>query len=643
MSLGYYIINEDDYVLIDPFAGRYIEYFADEIIARGGFYGKETYLHELYKRLYHSLPFLVKTKGTERGLRALINCFGVPSDILDITVYSNEPKTQNQIIGQSYFTQEASDRITIHSESTYISGSTLSTYTSIRQPVYDYSTNYPIVEVGFSPTKYLDSFIKTLPNTSVFNINDYIGDPRNNYSSSYKELNNFIRQNIIPEVETGYNLSQLTNHVRFFDNALFRMIKDFVPYTVALNAGIIYQSNLLHRNKLKQVRVDWSDQRQLVTTGSLFSNNFSIEGETETSFTTGDSGGSNSNYLSGYTQSLLLPEGGTIKESTLQGHNKPSFTGEYDGTTITVSTVDLNKDNIFKKVEPNTFRFRYLPIPEKFGKVLYAFYVNTGPNGTSEGACLNTNRGRIVYGERPVLKDNDILYTNSEGTDFDINIISNDFFSDGKTYVKLEPDTGIVLLEGNCPVPQTTYSFNVIRDKRNGEDSKGVCYLGLYNISSSLDSNYYDYQELTIYGHESLFQNNTYFFNSVGYPILGNGNYYVHYDDGSGTYRYVSLNNGEVVDSGACSSGTTPELYLFKNVLVYKYLGLADFCRPPFGTDFLSVSVYGNNSSFKDCTELYSNYIRSKENILPNSIYRLESDIHIIDSSKSIYFTSICT
>ena len=36
------------------------------------------------KRLYHNMPHLLKTKGTERGLRALVNCFGTPESALSI-------------------------------------------------------------------------------------------------------------------------------------------------------------------------------------------------------------------------------------------------------------------------------------------------------------------------------------------------------------------------------------------------------------------------------------------------------------------------------------------------------------------------------------------------------------------------------
>ena len=42
---------------------------------------------EVWKRLYHNLPYLLKTKGTERGIKALMNCYGVPETILNIKEY----------------------------------------------------------------------------------------------------------------------------------------------------------------------------------------------------------------------------------------------------------------------------------------------------------------------------------------------------------------------------------------------------------------------------------------------------------------------------------------------------------------------------------------------------------------------------
>ena len=39
---------------------------------------------EVWKRIINNLPYLLKTKGTERGVRALLNCYGIPSTIMRI-------------------------------------------------------------------------------------------------------------------------------------------------------------------------------------------------------------------------------------------------------------------------------------------------------------------------------------------------------------------------------------------------------------------------------------------------------------------------------------------------------------------------------------------------------------------------------
>ena len=59
---------------------------------------KEDITKEIWKRLYHNAPYLLKTKGTERGLKALMSCYGVPSTILNVKEYggSTTDKTTYQ-------------------------------------------------------------------------------------------------------------------------------------------------------------------------------------------------------------------------------------------------------------------------------------------------------------------------------------------------------------------------------------------------------------------------------------------------------------------------------------------------------------------------------------------------------------------
>ena len=41
----------------------------------------------IWKRLYHNAPYLLKTKGTERGIKALMSCYGVPATLLNVKEY----------------------------------------------------------------------------------------------------------------------------------------------------------------------------------------------------------------------------------------------------------------------------------------------------------------------------------------------------------------------------------------------------------------------------------------------------------------------------------------------------------------------------------------------------------------------------
>jgi hypothetical protein len=66
---------------------------------------KQDITKEVWKRLYHNAPYLLKTKGTERGLRALMSCYGVPSTILNVKEYGGPVKDQT---GYKTFTYEKS-------------------------------------------------------------------------------------------------------------------------------------------------------------------------------------------------------------------------------------------------------------------------------------------------------------------------------------------------------------------------------------------------------------------------------------------------------------------------------------------------------------------------------------------------------
>ena len=51
---------------------------------------------EIYKRIYHNTPYLLKKKGSIEGLRALITCFGIPGTILRISEFGGKDRNNTQ-------------------------------------------------------------------------------------------------------------------------------------------------------------------------------------------------------------------------------------------------------------------------------------------------------------------------------------------------------------------------------------------------------------------------------------------------------------------------------------------------------------------------------------------------------------------
>ena len=54
----------------------------------------------IYKRIYHNLPYLLKTKGTLQGMRTLISSFGIPDTILEAREYGGSIRPWGNLLNQ---------------------------------------------------------------------------------------------------------------------------------------------------------------------------------------------------------------------------------------------------------------------------------------------------------------------------------------------------------------------------------------------------------------------------------------------------------------------------------------------------------------------------------------------------------------
>lgn len=215
-------------------------------------------LAEAYKRIYHNLPYLVKNKGTVKGIEGLITTFGITGSILNTKEFGGENKSS---ILKGYNNEK------VRIINNPITGSVLSPFISLQQPptssleFIDDDLHY--LDVSFSPQTQIDTYISgaIASNNPTFNLDDYIGDPRQQYENVYSDLE--TQQKLYFETGvTGYPAFTGSNMdyngfirlIQFFDNALFKMIADFVPARTSLSTGITINSPVLERNKISYAK-----------------------------------------------------------------------------------------------------------------------------------------------------------------------------------------------------------------------------------------------------------------------------------------------------------------------------------------------------------------------------------------------------
>ena len=314
----------------------------------------DNYNKEVQKRIYHNLSHLIKTKGTERGLRALINCFGIPSDILKIKLYGGRNTDERPFYGDFQYYTSSLGKIRLDNTGSLVTGSTLSPYTSTYKRDTKYTDDLHNIEIGFSPTDNVDNYIvsasKATASLASFNIDDYIGDPRNLTLDSYALLDNTGTvvdtltnlTNRIMSGSTAYDVFDYVRLIKFFDNTIFKMVRDFIPARVTADTGIIIKPHLLQRNKAKSVLLSGSRPE--------------LSGSIDTAFTSasnGDTFGSRDQYT---TVTLLNPDNPSTNSRIIQtplglgldfrhGHEETKFDGDFSGSNITVTNGNLNQAN----------------------------------------------------------------------------------------------------------------------------------------------------------------------------------------------------------------------------------------------------------------------------------------------------------
>lgn len=303
---------------------------------------QENYRKQIYKRVYHNLPLLLKSKGTDRGMRALLSTFGIPSlhssgshsGINVLQLGGSISGSYN--LGPLQYTTASLGKIRV-SNTGSIEGTTLSKYVNITQESDKYSKDLNTIQVGFSPTDALNDIIIASSSAASFDIDSILGDPGYAFSSSYKPLITKAGEYLPAFTEsTRYDLNAFARLLKYYDNLLFKTVIDFLPARSNVTTGLVIKPHLLERNKIKQVQ-------PIVERHNEFSQSIDIQS------TTGSDGGTfggRDQYSSSYTE-FYMTSGG-FAASSLHSHEQAKYDGEFSGSILTLSNGELNEDNVYK-------------------------------------------------------------------------------------------------------------------------------------------------------------------------------------------------------------------------------------------------------------------------------------------------------
>jgi len=278
----------------------------------------------------------------------------------------------------------------------------LSPYISIQQnyPVSNsYTHNLNYLEVAFSPQNEINDDI--VSQLGYFNIGDYIGDPSQlSQSLNYYPDLNILRDNYFKKYTLGnksnYNLFDYIRLIKYFDNSLFKMIKDFVPARTSLASGIVIKQHMLERNRYK-LPPTYAEQYEY--TGSIQVGEFN-----------GGTGGSTFN-LYNTTASIIPQTPIIISQSWSESFQAPYgiysrvhnnldefFNGEFSGSNIRVSKQSL--------LDPDCEKYLHADLTSmNWGPILYRAYSGSY-NINSLTGVIDSSSVQFITNESTYLSSN---------------------------------------------------------------------------------------------------------------------------------------------------------------------------------------------------------------------------------------------
>lgn len=513
----------------------------DYILGNNGAMPSQQMVAELYKRIYHNIPLLYKGKGSHKTLQELISLFGITGSILSVKEYGGDTNTNAALLDYS------TNKVRLIDNEIYSAS-----YGSILHPniklavdngIYEnYKNDDSRIDVSFSPQQQLDLIISSSITTlnPNFNIDNYLGDPGYETSSSYYALDNLRNIAISSSFTSSYDLRGFIQLSQYFDNTLFKMIYDYIPAKSNLSEGIVIRSQALERIKWSRQlpQINNSQVYEAVYNTSSISNEYGnfynqLEGN-KSSYYTGEISGSEQDIYNIYF------EPNNFNNYALTGSNTSLFRhSDYNVTLNNISSSTLSSNK--RKYEKNPFSTSSILTPVEVQDSNYydSSWVNSRYKGNRlNGAYYNIfTKGDISYDNNPVIRhlDSCIYEVEWGGGGYPENENGGGIRL-GNIYVVGETKDDIIRLYPNDP----TY-YNIL--EKNIKNFQNVI-LNQYSGNSLIPSN------LTI-SYSNLGLPNASYYISSGYVDKGTGGYYgILYPTGSST---LSINEPCIYIQGAQS------------------------------------------------------------------------------------------
>ena len=233
---------------------------------------------EIWRRIVNNLPYILKSKGTSRSIKALLSCFGIPSTILTIKEYGG-PST---FTDNDHFPEYIHD---VYHYAYYLSGSE----GTIEMPISQYDNGIGSIV----PANVLEFRFKTDSNYT-YNVGSYYGITKitnqgslDSYTLVLSKETNDDNEGTLTLFSTATGDAVSASNLEIFDDSWHSVIIQESNGSASLKVA-----KTLYGNKIYIKSASFSDSQYIFPTASIDSINFG--------------------FSSSYTPSITLPNGNSI-------------------------------------------------------------------------------------------------------------------------------------------------------------------------------------------------------------------------------------------------------------------------------------------------------------------------------------------